>query len=167
MCGLWPEGGHLLAVVGVGAVVELDAGEGARDLAAAGDPGDGGPLVEEVHRVEELLALLLDEAHAQDLALRLVWDQLRGQDLYGARRRSGLGETIMRSDGGDCKLQSGVTDAGATRDRKGDDSMMLGVTAVATTTGQSDMVGNLGCNTMQSNNAAISKVAVCIHRLLP
>ena len=81
-CRIEAEEGHLLAVVCVRAVVELNAGEGARDLAATWDPGDGGALVEEVDGVEELLALLLDEAHAQHLALLLVGDQLRGQYLH-------------------------------------------------------------------------------------
>lgn len=72
----------LLAVVGVRAVEELDAREGASELAAAGDPGDSGALVEEEAGVEELDALLLDEAHAQHLALLLVRDQLCGQHLH-------------------------------------------------------------------------------------
>ena len=72
---------HLLAIVGVGAVEHLDAGVGAGELAAAGDPRDGGPLVKEVGGVKQLLALLLDQAHAQDLALLLVGHQLGGQHL--------------------------------------------------------------------------------------
>lgn len=68
----------LLAVVGVRSVEELDAGEGAGELAAAGDPADGGALVKEEARVEELDALLLDEAHAQHLALLLIRNQLGG-----------------------------------------------------------------------------------------
>ena len=55
-------------------------GEGAGQLAAAGDPADGRALVKEVGGVEQLLALLLDQAHAQVLAL-LVGDELRGQHL--------------------------------------------------------------------------------------
>uniref|UniRef100_A0A1J3DGT8 Uncharacterized protein n=2 Tax=Noccaea caerulescens TaxID=107243 RepID=A0A1J3DGT8_NOCCA len=72
---------HLLAVVSVGAVEHLDAGEGAGQLAAAGDPGHGGALVKQVDRVEQLLAVLHDQAHAQDLALLLVGHQLGGQHL--------------------------------------------------------------------------------------
>lgn len=72
---------HLLAVVGVWPVEELDAGEGAGELAAAGDPGDGGALVEEEGGLEEVDALLLDEAHAQHLALLLIRYELRRQHL--------------------------------------------------------------------------------------
>ena len=71
----------LLAVVGVRAIEELDAREGAGELAAAGDPGDGGALVKEEAGVEELDALLLDEAHTQHLALLLIGNQLCGQHL--------------------------------------------------------------------------------------
>jgi hypothetical protein len=45
---------------------------GARELAAARDPADGGALVEQVRRVEVLHTLLHDHAHAQDLALDVV-----------------------------------------------------------------------------------------------
>ena len=72
---------HLLAEVCVRAIEELDAGEGAGELAAARDPGDGGALIEEVGGLEELDALLLDEAHPQHLALLLIRDQLRWQHL--------------------------------------------------------------------------------------
>ena len=71
----------LLAVVGVRAIEEFDAGEGAGELATAGDPGDGGALVKKEAGVEELDALLLDEAHTQHLALLLVGNQLSGQHL--------------------------------------------------------------------------------------
>ena len=74
---------HLLPKVCVGAIEELDAGKGAGQLAAAGDPGDGGALVEQVGGLEELDALLLDEAHPQYLALLFIGDQLRGQHLQG------------------------------------------------------------------------------------
>ena len=72
---------HLLAIVGVWPIEELDAWEGAGQLAAAGDPVDGGALVEQVGRVEELHTLLLDHAHTQHLALLLVRNQLGGQHL--------------------------------------------------------------------------------------
>lgn len=74
---------HLLSKVRVRAVEELDAREGAGQLAAAGDPGDCGALVEQVGGLEELHALLLDEAHPQHLALLLIRDQLCGQHLRG------------------------------------------------------------------------------------
>jgi hypothetical protein len=64
----------------VRAVVELDARERAGKLAAARDPGDGGALVEEVHRVN-LAVLLLDHAHTKDLAFLLVREELGGEDL--------------------------------------------------------------------------------------
>ena len=75
------EDGDLLTVVVVGAVVNLHAGVAAGELAAAGDPRDGGTLIEEESGVEQLLALLLDETHAQDLALLLVGDELGGEHL--------------------------------------------------------------------------------------
>lgn len=78
MCTLCTD---LLAIVGVRPIEELDAGEGAGELAAARDPRDGGALVEEEAGVEELDTLLLDEAHTQHLALLLVRNQLRGQHL--------------------------------------------------------------------------------------
>lgn len=65
---------------GVGAVVELDAGEAACQLAAARDPADGAALVKQVDGVKQLLALLLDQAHTQDLAL-VIRDKLGGQHL--------------------------------------------------------------------------------------
>lgn len=71
----------LLAVVGVWAVEELDAGEGAGELAAAGDPGNGGALVKKEAGVEELHALLLDQPHPQHLALLLIGNQLGWQHL--------------------------------------------------------------------------------------
>lgn len=64
-------------------------GEGAGQLAAAGDPGHGGALVKQVHRVKQLLAVLHDQAHAQDLALLLVGHQLGGQHLPGGARGRG------------------------------------------------------------------------------
>lgn len=72
---------HLLAVVGVRAVKELDAGEGAGELAAAGDPRDGGALIEQEGGLEEVDPLLLDEAHTQHLALLLIWYELGWQHL--------------------------------------------------------------------------------------
>ena len=72
---------HLLAVVGVGAVEELDAGERAGELAAAGDPGDGGALIKQEGGLEEVDALLLNEAHAQHLALLLIRYELGRQHL--------------------------------------------------------------------------------------
>ncbi len=72
---------YLLAVVGVRSIEELDAGEGAGELTAAGDPGNGGALIEQEAGVEELDALLLDESYSQHLALLLVRDQLGGQHL--------------------------------------------------------------------------------------
>ena len=72
---------YLLAIVGVWAIKELDAGEGAGELAAAGDPADGGALVKEEAGVEQLDALLLNQAHTQHLALLLVRDQLCWQHL--------------------------------------------------------------------------------------
>ena len=109
------EHGNLLAEEGVGAVEELDAGVGARELAAAGDPGDGGALVEEVGRVEVLDTLLHDHAHAQDLALVVVGDELRGEHLdddvgvrlLGVDERVEVG--LARLDGGLDGLQGVAT----------------------------------------------------------
>ena len=72
---------YLLAIVGVRSVEELDAREGASELAATGDPRDGGSLIEQEAGVEELDPLLLDESHTQHLALLLIRDQLSRQHL--------------------------------------------------------------------------------------
>ncbi len=72
---------YLLAVVGVRSVEELDAREGASELAATGDPRNGGALIEQEAGVEELDPLLLDESHTQHLALLLVRNQLSRQHL--------------------------------------------------------------------------------------
>ena len=75
------EDGDLLAKEGVGAVEELDARVRAGELAAAGDPRNGGALVEEVGGVEVLDTLLHDHANAEDLALVVVGDELGGEHL--------------------------------------------------------------------------------------
>ena len=62
---------YLLAEVLIRAIEELDAGEGARQLAAAGDPRDGRSVVKEVHRLHLLPLFFLDHAHTEDLALLL------------------------------------------------------------------------------------------------
>lgn len=72
---------YLLAIVGVRSIEEFDAREGASELAAAGNPRDGGSLVKQEAGVEELDTLLLDESHTQDLALLLIRNQLSGQHL--------------------------------------------------------------------------------------
>lgn len=72
----------LLAVVCVRPVKELDAGKGAGEFAATGDPGNGRALIKEKAGVEELDALLLDEAHTQHLALLLIGNELSGQHLH-------------------------------------------------------------------------------------
>ena len=72
---------YLLAIVGVRSIEELDAREGASELAATGDPRDGGALVEQEAGVEELDPLLLDESHTQHLALLLIRNQLSRQHL--------------------------------------------------------------------------------------
>ena len=72
---------HLLAKVSVRAVLEFDAGEGAGELAAAGNPGNGAALIKEVGGVIQLDALLLDHPHSQHLALLLTGDELGGQHL--------------------------------------------------------------------------------------
>ena len=87
----------LLAVVGVWAVEELDAGEGAGELAAAGNPGNGGPLVKEEAGVEELHTLLLDQPHPQHLALLLVGDQLGGQHLQQPLGSSAIKTLVLSS----------------------------------------------------------------------
>ena len=51
------------------------------ELAAAGDPRNGGALVEEVGGVEVLDTLLHDHANAEDLALVVVGDELGGEHL--------------------------------------------------------------------------------------
>lgn len=71
----------LVVIVRVWAVRELDAREGAGQLAAARDPRNGGALVEEVGRVEEVDTLLLDHARSEDLALIVVGDELGRQHL--------------------------------------------------------------------------------------
>lgn len=96
--------GHLVVVVRVGAVGELDAREGAGKLAAAGHPRDGGALVEEEGRVEELEALLLHHACAQDLALGVAGDELGGQHLDHNVRLAPLG--------GDEGVEVGLTGLG-------------------------------------------------------
>lgn len=73
---------HLLAVVGVWSIEELNAGEGTCELAAARDPRNGGALVKKEAGVEELDALLLNEAHSQYLALLLIRDELGWQHLH-------------------------------------------------------------------------------------
>ncbi len=72
---------YLLAIVGVRSIEELDAREGASELAATGNPRDGGSLVKQEAGVEELDTLLLDESHTQHLALLLIRNQLSGQHL--------------------------------------------------------------------------------------
>lgn len=72
---------HLLTIVVVRAIVHLNAGETASELAAAGDPADGRAFIEQEGRVKQLLALLLDETHAQNLTLSLVGYQLSGKYL--------------------------------------------------------------------------------------
>ena len=74
-------GVYLLAIVGVRSIEELDAREGASELATTGDPGDGGSLVKQEAGVEELDTLLLDESHTQHLALLLIRNQLSRQHL--------------------------------------------------------------------------------------
>lgn len=73
--------GYLLAKVGVRPVLELDAGERASELAAAGNPGDGAALIEEVGGVVQLDALLLNHAYPEHLPLLLIWDELGWQHL--------------------------------------------------------------------------------------
>ena len=75
------EHGNLLTEEGVGSVEELDARVRAGQLAAAGDPRDGGALVEKVGGVKVLDTLLHDHAHAEDLALVVVGDELGGEHL--------------------------------------------------------------------------------------
>lgn len=96
--------GHFVVVVRVGAVGELDAREGAGQLAAAGHPRDGGALVEQEGRVEELEALLLHHACAQDLALGVAGDELGGQHLDHHVRLAPLG--------GDEGVEVGLTGLG-------------------------------------------------------
>ena len=72
---------HVVAQELVGAVGELDARVGARQLLAARRPLDRAALVEEVGGVEVRLALLLDELDLEDLALLLVRNQIRGEHL--------------------------------------------------------------------------------------
>ena len=75
------QNGDLVAIVSVWPVEELDARVRARELTAARDPRDGGALVEEVHRLEERLALLHHHAHKQHVPLVVVRDELRRQHL--------------------------------------------------------------------------------------
>ena len=79
------KGGGARCVPLIRAVVELDAGERAGELAAARDPRDGGALIEEVHRVHGLVLVGLDHLHAEDLALLLIGDELRWQHLHPPR----------------------------------------------------------------------------------
>lgn len=72
---------HLVAIVGVWPVEELDAGVRACELASAGNPGDRGALVEEVDGLEEWHTLLHHHAYPQDLPFVVVGDELSGQHL--------------------------------------------------------------------------------------
>lgn len=96
---------HLVVVVRVWAVGELDAREGAGQLAAAGHPRDGGALVEQEGGVEEFMAFLLHHAGAEDLALGVVGDELGGQHLD---HHVGLAPL-----GGDEGIEVGLTGLGA------------------------------------------------------
>jgi hypothetical protein len=72
---------YLLTIIGVGTIVQLNAGVAASQLAAARDPADGGTFIEQVRRVEEFLAFLLDETNTKNLAFLLIGNELRGQHL--------------------------------------------------------------------------------------
>ena len=90
--------GDVVAVEGVGTVLELDAGEGAGELLSAGLPVDLGTLVEEVAGGEVLDALLLDHADAEGLGV--VLGELGGEDLDGE-----VGELLL---GGDESVEVGL-----------------------------------------------------------
>eukprot|EP00968_Pinguiococcus_pyrenoidosus_P021712 scaffold2893_cov254-Pinguiococcus_pyrenoidosus.AAC.22 len=90
------EDADLLVEPGVRSVGHLDARVGARELAAARHPGDGGALVEEVGRLEGVLALGLDEAHLEDLALVVV-HEIGGEHLDD--------DVAVRALGGDVGLE--------------------------------------------------------------
>ena len=73
--------GDVLSVVGIRSVEHLDAREATSQLASTRHPRNRASLVEEVGRVEQFLALLLDQAHTEDLTLLLVRDELGRQNL--------------------------------------------------------------------------------------